>query len=102
MSNLTLSTTGEAAILDRLLELKDAPLTVQAAEAVLGLQFAPQDRQRMHELAMKGQEGSLTYEERADLEKYRRIGLFLSLFKSRARKLLKSGARKPPSNGRGK
>ncbi len=43
------------------------------------------DRARMHELAVKNQEGVLTQAEEEELLTYRRIGYFVDLIRSKAR-----------------
>ncbi len=93
-------TRGEAGILERLLDLERSFLSQEAARSLLVLRFSPEDQERMHELAVKAQEDLLTPEDQADLDSYRRIGLLLSLLKSKARKLLKIRGRKPLKNGR--
>ena len=48
------STNGmEGAIWGRLLHPNNAPLSVEAARSLLRLDFPPEDKQRMHELALK-------------------------------------------------
>ena len=42
----------------------------------------------MHELAVRAQAGSLTQEEGAELESYRRIGRLLEVMRSKARRSL--------------
>jgi hypothetical protein len=86
-------TRGEAGILDRLLDPDRVKLSTTAARALLTLEFSREDRRRMHELALKAQGDSLTAEDRAELDGYRRVGLLLSLLKSKVRKRLKVGGR---------
>ena len=80
----------EVAILDRLLETERPSLAPEAARAILTIEFQEKDRRRMDELAEKAREGILTSEEQGELESYERVGTFLSLFKSKARKSLKN------------
>ena len=63
------------------------------AEALLKLDFDQTDRDRMHELAVKNQEGSLTKAEEEELNSYRRIGYFVDLMRSKARISLKKHGR---------
>ena len=64
-----------------------------AARHILQLSFSPEERARMHELAAKNQDGSLTVEEESELDHYNRVGTVLSIMKSKARKLLRNGQR---------
>ncbi len=59
----------------------------------LKLDFDPTDRDRMHELAARGQEGSLSKAEEEELDSYRRIGYFVDLMRSKARLSLKQHGR---------
>lgn len=79
----------EAAILMRVIDPQRASLTPPAAEALLALNFAPADHARMAVLSQKANEGTLTPQERDELEGYQRVGLFLDLVQSKARLSLK-------------
>jgi hypothetical protein len=79
----------DAVILDRVVKPNRADLSLEVAQAFLQFEFGQKDRDRMHELAVKGQEGTLLNDEQAELESYRRIGYFLDLMRSKARKTLK-------------
>jgi len=76
---------AEAEILGRLVKVNRADFSPAVAEALLQFDFDPQDRNRMHELAIKGQEGGLTQDEDEELASYRRIGYFVDLLRSKAR-----------------
>src|SRR5215471_1475604 len=80
---------AEAAILNRLVKPNRADFSAEVAEALLKLDFDQMDRERMHELAVKSQEGSLTKAEEEELDSYRRIGYFVDLMRSKARISLK-------------
>jgi hypothetical protein len=88
----TPTATAEAAILSRLVKPNRADFSPEVAEALLKLDFDPADRNRMHELAVKGQEGNLTKAEE-ELDSYRRIGYFVDLMRSKARISLKKHGR---------
>jgi hypothetical protein len=79
----------EAAILSRVIKPKERTLSQAAARAILQFDFDDDDRQRMHELVVKNQEGELTAEERAELDGYVNVGLILDLMRSKARLSLK-------------
>ncbi len=78
----------EAEILTRVISPGDPSLGRQVAEAILGLGFKTTDKQRMELLAEKAREGTLSAEERAEVESYERVGHFVSLLKSKARQSL--------------
>jgi hypothetical protein len=79
----------DVAILGRVLQPDKPTLPPEAARALLALEFGQEDRERMHQLALKAQEGRLTAQEEVELENYRRVGNLLSMMKSKARKSLK-------------
>ena len=79
----------DAVILDRVVKPNRADLSLEVAQAFLRFEFGKKDRDRMHDLAVKAQKGTLLHDEQAELESYRRIGYFLDLMRSKARKTLK-------------
>jgi len=79
---------AEAEILTRVISPGDPSLGREAASAILALGFQPADRDRMEALAAKAREGTLSAEERAEADSYERIGHFVSLLKSKARRSL--------------
>lgn len=81
----TMATNSEAAILSRLIVPDRGDLSPEAAKSILDLKFDEQDRARMHELARMGQDGALTAEDEAELERYRNIGHLVELMQSKAR-----------------
>lgn len=81
---------SEAAILDRVFRPDTGDWPRAAAEAILGVGFAPGDRERMTGLLNKAKAGELTPEEAEMLENYRHIGRLLELMKSRARRSLRT------------
>jgi len=84
-------TTTEGAIWSRVIQPEDDDLTPEAAKAFLRLSFPEDDRKRMHELAEKARDGTLTPAEREEVANYERVGSFLSLLKAKARACLKNG-----------
>src|SRR6516225_3087298 len=78
----------EAAIWKRVIH-PNGKLSRPVARAMLELEFEEQDRSRMHELALKAQEGKLTPAEEFDIENFERVGTLLAILKSEARQLLK-------------
>ncbi len=89
-----MSAVSEIAILSRLLEAANAPLSAEAARCLLAISFTEEDRERMNELAEKARAGTISAEERDEADSYERAGHVLSLLKSKARKALKQ-AKKP-------
>ncbi len=89
----THAASAEAAILGRLVKPKRADFSPAVADALLNLDFDQRDRDRMHELAIKSQEGRLTKAEEEELDSYRRIGYFVDLLRSKARISLKKQGR---------
>jgi hypothetical protein len=65
---------------------------LEAARALLRLDFAPEDKERMHELAAKARDGSLTPTEQEEIGIYERVGNLLALMKSKARQRLKKAS----------
>lgn len=80
---------SEAALWERLLDPAGPDLSPEAARYILDLHFPEADVARMHSLAEKAREGTLTLDEHIELDNYERVGHVLSLMKSRARKALK-------------
>ena len=88
----------EAAILTRLAGPDEPAFSAAAAKGILTLDFNPVDKDRMHALAAKAREGTLTPDEQAEVEAYSRIGSLLGILKSKARRALK----RRTSNGKAK
>jgi hypothetical protein len=86
-----MATSSEAAIWERIIH-PEGTITPRTARALLKLTFPPHDRMRMHELAVKAQEGTLTPDEELQIDDFERIGTMLSILKSKARKVLKQTA----------
>lgn len=89
--------TSEAAILDRIVHPDQPTISPEAAQGILALDFDQTDKQRMRELSAKAREGTLTPDEQAAINNYERVGHFLNILQSKARRSLKGG-----ENGKGK
>ncbi len=89
----------EGAIWGRLLQPESKTLSLEAARSLLRLDFSPEDKVRMRELAAKARDGSLTAAEQEDIRNYERVGNLLALMKSKARQRLKKASR---TNGSGR
>jgi hypothetical protein len=91
-----MTTTTEAAIWERVLAV-DSELTPEAAAFLLRLDFRETDHARLHELAVKAQDGTLTPEERGEYQEYLRVGNVLAILQSKARVALRGAG----ANGHG-
>jgi hypothetical protein len=80
---------SEMAILERLIRAEKAGFSAAGARSILKIDFEPADRERMHELAMKAQDGTLTAAEQAEADAYGVVGHLLDLMHSKARLSLK-------------
>jgi hypothetical protein len=89
----------EGAIWGRLLQPAGETLSLEAARSILSLEFTPEDKDRMHDLAAKARAGSLTEAEQEDIRNYERVGNLLALMKSKALQRLKRASQ---SNGSGR
>ena len=81
------------AIWNRVMKSMDDSLTLSAARGLLLLEFTEEDRARMHELAAKAREGTLTPAEQVEIREYERASDLLGLIQSRARIRIKRGSR---------
>jgi hypothetical protein len=79
----------EAEVFSRLIDASNPTLTPEAAAGILQLKYSEADHARMAELAAKSNEGTLTSDERRELESYVFVGDVLSLLKSKARMSLR-------------
>jgi hypothetical protein len=78
-----------SAIWGRVVKPDRGTLTPEVARAILKLDFDPEDRERINRLSAKAQKGSLSPEERAELEEYVRVNAELIVLQSKARLSLK-------------
>jgi hypothetical protein len=83
----------EAEILTRFVQPNRADFPPDFAQAFLKLDLDKKDRDRMHQLAVKNQEGTLTQAETEELDAYRRVAYFIDLMRSKARISLKEQGR---------
>ena len=75
----------ETAIWERVIDPNEEDLSPEAARFLLRLDFGEPDHARMQELAQKSNDGTLTADERVELQNYVRIGNVLALMQSKAR-----------------
>jgi hypothetical protein len=95
MSSPTSPVDSDAAILSRLIEPALENLPPEVTRYLLSLDFWQSDRDRMHKLAAKAREGTLTPAEQHEAESYERIGHLIALWRSKARKSLKTTSSGP-------
>jgi S-adenosylmethionine:tRNA-ribosyltransferase-isomerase (queuine synthetase) len=91
--------TSQAAIFLRLWETEDGKLPRTLARIILKLGFPKYDKARMHELALKNQEGQITPSELEELDNYIKAGDLLAILQSKARSALKGHKRAPARHG---
>ncbi len=77
------------AIWGRIVKPDQATLTPELARAILKLDFDAEDHRRVDKLSAKAQKGTLTPEERAELDELIRVGYELAVLQSNARLSLK-------------
>lgn len=79
---------------DRLME-PEGTLLPEVARYFLRLKFSEKAQQRMDELAIKAQEGTLSAEEEREIDGCLRMGSLLALLQSKARVALKQAGEEP-------
>jgi len=89
----TPGTLTETDVLDQLLTAEEPGFSPESARALLSLRFSPTAIKRLNELAAKNQQGALSDTERAELEKYLRVGNLLNVVQAKARVCLPAPAR---------
>jgi hypothetical protein len=91
----TNSTITEAEILEEVVAPQEARLSPEAAQAFLALKFGRATSHRIRQLLSKNNRGTITAEERIDLEKYLRVGQLLDLLHAKARLALQKRENTP-------
>ena len=81
----------QTGILSRVLDAQNGNLSPEAAESILELTLPEADKKRLAELSELARDGSLDDATESELNDYRRVGRLLELWKSKARKSLKTG-----------
>ena len=88
--SVSMAADPEITILSRVIGEADSTLSQAVAEEFLRWTFTDFDRQRMSDLAAKARSGELTPQEQAEAEGYERVGSFLGVVKSKARRALQA------------
>ncbi len=84
----TVTSQDEVTILVRVLCNEEGQLPPDIARYFLSLGFSENEKARMHDLAVRNQEGALSPAEREELFAYGKAGGLLSLLQSTARRVL--------------
>ena len=96
MGSQLLNPNLEAQLWARLMQAQRADLCPEAAEYLLSIGFEEADRRRMQQLADRSESGTLTVDERAELDSYLHVGNLLAFMQSRARVVLRRKPRNKP------
>ncbi|MEQ8786294.1 MAG: hypothetical protein RIC55_08340 [Pirellulaceae bacterium] len=84
------STITESDILADVIAPDHGDLSADIAQFVLGWKFTDRAVARMNDLAQRNSKGTITGEERVELEKYLRVGSLINLVQAKARLSLES------------
>ena len=79
---------SEAAIFSRLIEAEQDDLSPELARHILSLRLSPKDEARIDALLPKSSAGTLSEDERDEIENLNHIADLLSLWHSKARRVL--------------
>ena len=85
----------EPAIWARLIQAPKAAISPEAARYLMAIDFGDADHARMQELMEKSNKGTLTLEEKAELDGYVNIANVLSVMHSQARVALRKSGFEP-------
>ena len=83
------SPSSESAIWSRVIHSERAEMPPEAAHYFLKLGFEQADLDRMHDLTLRNQLGSLSQDEQEALNNFRQVGLQIDLLRSKARLALR-------------
>jgi len=85
MSATLTAPASDAQLWSRVSRPEVAALAPEAARYFLSLDFTADDHARMHDLAVRGQDGALSSEEQASLAAYRRVAVQIDILQAKAR-----------------
>ena len=91
LNMITIKENAESSILARVMSVDAPSMPEPVARELLKWRFSDDDTLRMSELANKARAGSLTRAELDETEAYERVGSFLGMVKSKARRSLRDG-----------
>lgn len=81
------------AILNRLIDPERDDLSIEAAQSLVRLDFPQPDHARMEQLSARAADGTLSADERDELEEYLRVADFLAVIQSKARRSIERAHR---------
>ncbi len=84
-------TITESEILADVIAPDQGDLTTEVAQSILRWKFTDRALARMNDLAARNHQGTITSQERQDLEKYLRVGSLINILQAKARLSLKPG-----------
>jgi hypothetical protein len=87
----------DAAIVGRLIKPDHRDFSPEVAREILSIQLSPEDQAYMQTLSRKAQDGTLTPVEQGEVESYRRVGYWLGILWSKARRSLKQAGTDAPN-----
>jgi hypothetical protein len=86
----------EATILARVLCDENGLLPAEIARYILEREFSDRDKARMHDLAVRNQEGTISLAEKEELVAFGEAGTILAILQSKARRALNIKLEKRP------
>ncbi|MBI2827516.1 MAG: hypothetical protein HYX69_22805 [Planctomycetia bacterium] len=86
---MTIQSTSETAIFERIVLAREAGISQDAPRPLLAFGFSGEDSARMRELSEKARQGSLTPDEQHAIDNYERVGHYLAILQSKARLALR-------------
>lgn len=89
MAQVTFRSSTHAEILRKVFDVPGHGMTGPLAESILALDFPEVDAARATELNEKANDGTLTEDERAELDAYANISDLLAYWQSKARQVLR-------------
>ena len=75
----------EADIIERVIGPNQASLSPETARSILGLQFDDSAQSRIRVLLRNNADGTISAEDKGELDKYLRVGTFLDLIRAKAK-----------------
>lgn len=82
---------SQAAILERIIDPEQVPITPEVGHYLLSLDIRAADRQRLEELRAKARKGEIAPAEQAELDSFHQVGRLLADWQAKARQALGAG-----------
>ncbi len=86
---MSIDSSSETAIFERIVLPMDPEKSRQAARSLPALGFSQDDTARMHALAEKAKQGTLSTDEQQEIDNYERVGHYLAILQSKVRLALR-------------